>query len=123
MHEISVMLRLFETIRMIRILIHMCLANSDMFITVAMICTSRAATNCDIFVLKKVDLDRVLSYYPEIAKHIQEVAKVRAAIARHQSMLAVKARTEKTSAEYSTNIDSKVTYRSLYIKVDIHFCA
>ena len=81
---------------------------SKMLITVAMICTFRAATNCDIFVLKKADLDRALSFYPEIAKQIQEVAKARAAIARKQSMIADKARAERIKAAYAANIDTQV---------------
>ena len=47
----------------------------------------RAATNCDVFVLTKADLDRALSYYPEIAEQIREVAGNRATWSRKGARL------------------------------------
>ena len=37
----------------------------------------RAATNCDMFVLTKTDLDYALSYYPELEEQICAVAEER----------------------------------------------
>ena len=58
----------------------------------------RAATNCDVFVLTKADLDRALSYYPEIAEQIREVAGNRANLVKKRSQIAAKAAAEGKSA-------------------------
>ena len=58
----------------------------------------RAATNCDVFVLTKANLDRALSYYPEIAEQIREVAGNRANLVKKRSQIAAKAAAEGKSA-------------------------
>ena len=57
-----------------------------------------AATNCDVFVLTKADLDRALAYYPEIAEQIREVAGNRANLVKKRSQIAAKAAAEGKSA-------------------------
>ena len=58
----------------------------------------RAATNCDLFVLTKADLDRALTYYPEIAEQIRTVAGNRANLVKKRSQIAAKAAAEGKSA-------------------------
>ena len=54
----------------------------------------RAATNCDLFVLTKTDLDNALSYYPQIKDQIHRIAKNRIHIARKHSHITAKATAE-----------------------------
>ena len=51
----------------------------------------RAATNCDLFVLSKTDLDIAVSYYPHIAEQIKKVAGNRNDLVRERSQIAAKA--------------------------------
>ena len=45
----------------------------------------RTATNCDLFVLSKNDLDAVLKFYPDIEKQINEEASIRFEAARKRN--------------------------------------
>ena len=58
----------------------------------------RAATNCDLFVLTKTDLDRALTYYPHIEDQIRKVAGNRANLVKKRSQIAAKAAAEGKSA-------------------------
>ena len=51
-----------------------------------------------MFVLTKANLDRALSYYPEIAEQIREVAGNRANLVKKRSQIAAKAAAEGKSA-------------------------
>ena len=48
----------------------------------------RAATNCDMFVLSKTDLDIAVSYYPDIAEQIKKVARNRNNLVRERQIAA-----------------------------------
>ena len=58
----------------------------------------RAATNCDLFMLTKKDLDEALSYYPEIAEQIKAVAGNRADKVKKRAQIAQQAKSEGKSA-------------------------
>lgn len=63
----------------------------------------RACTNCDLFVLSKLDFDRVLLSFPDISKQIQAEARAR--------FSQVKARARKQSAVSATSSQqSRCTY-------------
>ena len=73
----------------------------------------RAATNCDVFVLTKADLDRALSYYPEIAEQIREVAGNRANLVKKRSQIAAKAAAEGKSAADAAKAAAQVSELAL----------
>ena len=58
----------------------------------------RAATNCDLFMLTKKDLDEALSYYPQIAEQIKAVAGSRADKVKKRAQIAQQAKSEGKSA-------------------------
>lgn len=58
----------------------------------------RAATNCDLFMLTKKDLDEALSYYPQIEKQIKAVADSRADKVKKRAQIAQQAKSEGKSA-------------------------
>jgi CRP-like cAMP-binding protein len=58
----------------------------------------RAATNCDLFMLTKKDLDEALSYYPQIAEQIKVVAGSRADKVKKRAQIAKQAESQGASA-------------------------
>ena len=71
----------------------------------------RAGTNCDVFVLTKADLDRALTYYPEISEQIREVAGNRANLVKKRSQIAAKAAAEGKSAADAAKAAAQVKHQ------------
>ena len=69
----------------------------------------RAATNCDLFVLTKEDLDSSLKYYPHIGEQIREVAGNRANLVKKRSQAAAKAAAEGKSASDAAKAAAEVS--------------
>ena len=81
---------------------------------------NRAATNCDLFVLTKTNLDASLKYYPHIAEQIREVAGNRANLVKKRSQAAAKAAAEGKSASDAAKAAAQVN--NIYMYGEIYPC-
>ena len=79
----------------------------------------RAATNCDLFVLTKTDLDAALTYYPHIAEQIKEVAGNRANLVKKRSQAAAKAAAEGKSASDAAKAAAQVSINNYYMYLHV----
>jgi len=68
----------------------------------------RTQTNADLYVLKKKDLDDVLSHYPQIRKQIIETAEERQRMVRERAEAAAKKKQEESEKKESEKENEKV---------------
>ena len=80
---------------------------------------SRAATNCDLFVLTRESLDASLTYYPHIGEQIREVAGNRANLVKKRSQAAAKAAAEGKSASDAAKAAAEV---SCTVMIIVYVC-